>query len=126
MWAEFSVLQGAMRSIEQLTKEILALSSISRALLAATLVENLEFDIDSTLQATWITEAKLRRDECQNGSIQTIPGAEALAQVRQLLPHMMQDDLPSAHQAMAADTERECEALEWSNALIGDIADAAW
>jgi hypothetical protein len=40
-------------------------------------------------------------------------------------PHVMQDDLPSAYQAMAADTEREREALEWSNALIGDVADAA-
>jgi hypothetical protein len=40
-------------------------------------------------------------------------------------PHVMQDDLISAYQAMAADTEREQEALEWSNALIGDVADAA-
>jgi predicted CopG family antitoxin len=40
-------------------------------------------------------------------------------------PHVMQDDLCSAYQAMAADTEREREALEWSNALIGDVADAS-
>ncbi len=39
-------------------------------------------------------------------------------------PHVMQDDLTSAYQAMAADTDREQEALEWSNALIGDVADA--
>ncbi len=31
----------------------------------------------------------------------------------------MQEDLTSAYQAMAADTEREREALEWSNGLIG-------
>lgn len=41
-------------------------------------------------------------------------------------PHVMQDDLASAYQAMAADTDREQEALEWSNALIGDVADATW
>lgn len=39
-------------------------------------------------------------------------------------PYVMQDDLASAYQAMAADTDREQEALEWSNALIGDVADA--
>jgi hypothetical protein len=39
--------------------------------------------------------------------------------------HVMQDDLPSAYQAMAADTERECEALGWSNALIRDVADVS-
>jgi Putative addiction module component len=115
-----------MRSIEQLIEEILALPSISRVLLAATLLESLEFDIDSTPQETWVTEAKRRRDEGQNGSVQTIPGAEALAQVRQLLRYAMHDDLFSAYQAMAADTEREREALEWSNALIGDVANAAW
>jgi Putative addiction module component len=74
-----------MRSIEQLTKEILSLPSLSRALLAETLVESLEFDTDSTLQATWVTEAKRRRDEVRNGTVQPIPGAEALDQVRQLL-----------------------------------------
>jgi Putative addiction module component len=74
-----------MRSIEQLTKEILSLPSISRALLAETLVESLEFDTDPTLQATWIAEAERRRDEVRNGSVQTIPGAEALAQARRIL-----------------------------------------
>ena len=40
-------------------------------------------------------------------------------------PHVTQDDLASAYQEMAADTEREREALAWSNALIGDAADEA-
>ena len=39
--------------------------------------------------------------------------------------HVVTDELVSGYQAMAADTEREHEALEWSNALIGDVADAA-
>jgi predicted CopG family antitoxin len=33
-------------------------------------------------------------------------------------PHVMKEDLASAYQAMAADTEREREALEWSNGLM--------
>lgn len=39
-------------------------------------------------------------------------------------PYVLQEDLASAYQAMAMDTEREQEALEWSQALIGDVADA--
>jgi predicted CopG family antitoxin len=35
-------------------------------------------------------------------------------------PHVLKEDLASAYQAMAADTEREREALEWSNGLIGN------
>jgi hypothetical protein len=74
-----------MRSIEELTEELLALPSVSRALLAEKLVESLEFDIDPTIQAAWITEAKKRRDQVRDGSVQPIPGEEALAQVRRLL-----------------------------------------
>jgi hypothetical protein len=115
-----------MRSIEQLTKEILSLPSISRAILAETLLKSLELDTDPMLQEAWVNKAELRRDQLQNGSVQPIPVMEALAQVKQMLPLVMRDDLLSAYQVMAADTEREREALEWSNALIGDVADATW
>jgi hypothetical protein len=74
-----------MRSIEQLTEEILALPSASRALLAEKLIESLEFDIDPEIQAAWTTEAKKRRDEIRDGVVQPIPGEEALEQVRRLL-----------------------------------------
>ena len=74
-----------MRSIEQLTEELLALPSVSRALLAEKLVKSLEFDTDPTIQAAWVTEAKKRRDQIRNGSIQPLAGEEALSQVRRLL-----------------------------------------
>lgn len=74
-----------MRSIEQLTEEILSLPNASRAFLADKLVESLEFDTDSTIQAVWVTEAKRRRDEIRDGSVQPISGEEALAQVRRLI-----------------------------------------
>ena len=74
-----------MRSIEKLTEEILSLPSGSRALLADKLVESLEFDTNSAIQAVWLTEAKSRRDEVRDGSVQPISGEEALAQVRRLL-----------------------------------------
>lgn len=34
-------------------------------------------------------------------------------------PHVLQENFASAYQAMAADQEREKNALEWSNGLIG-------
>ena len=74
-----------MRSIEQLTEEILSLPSASRALLADKLVESLEFDTDPAIQAVWIAEAKRRRDEVRNGSVQPIAGEDALAQIRRLI-----------------------------------------
>lgn len=74
-----------MRSIEQLTEELLSLPNESRALLADKLVESLEFDTDSTIQEVWVAEAKRRRAEIRDGSVQPIPGEDALAQVRQLI-----------------------------------------
>jgi predicted CopG family antitoxin len=40
-------------------------------------------------------------------------------------PHVIGTDLESGYQAMAADEAREAEAREWSEATIGDVADAA-
>ncbi len=74
-----------MRSIEELTKEILALPSVSRELLVEKLVESLEVESDPTIQTAWITEAKQRRDEIRNGIVQPISGQEALEQIRQML-----------------------------------------
>jgi hypothetical protein len=65
--------------------EALALPSASRVLLAEKLVESLEFDTDETFQAIWVSEAKRRRDEVQNGTVMPILGDEAFAQVRRLL-----------------------------------------
>jgi hypothetical protein len=74
-----------MRSIEQLTEELMSLPSASRALLADKLVESLEFDTDPAIQAVWVAEAKRRRAELLDGTVQGTPGDEALAQVRRLL-----------------------------------------
>ncbi|MFB2835249.1 addiction module protein [Floridanema evergladense] len=74
-----------MRSLDQLTQELLSLPSTSRALLAEKLVESLEFDTDPAIQSAWLTEAKRRRDEIKNNTVEPISGEEALAQVRRLL-----------------------------------------
>lgn len=74
-----------MRSIEELTEEILALPSLSREFLAEKLVESLELESDPNIQKAWTTEAKKRRDEIRNGIVQPISGQEALEQIRQIL-----------------------------------------
>lgn len=38
-------------------------------------------------------------------------------------PHLIAEDLSDAYAMMAADEERELEASEWSEALVGDVAD---
>ena len=54
--------------------------------LADKLVESLEFDTDSAMQAAWVTEAKRRRDEVTRWfCFQPIPGEDTLAQVRRLI-----------------------------------------
>jgi predicted CopG family antitoxin len=40
-------------------------------------------------------------------------------------PHVTSDELSEGYRAMAADEEREREALEWSEELIGDGARAS-
>lgn len=41
-----------------------------------------------------------------------------------LRPHVVDSSLDEGYRAMAADQQRETEALEWCNALAGDMADA--
>jgi hypothetical protein len=38
-------------------------------------------------------------------------------------PHVVQDDLEAGCRAMAADAEREQDATEWIEGLIGDVAE---
>jgi predicted CopG family antitoxin len=40
-------------------------------------------------------------------------------------PHVVKDDLDEAYAEMAADRQREEEALEWSEALVGDVISQA-
>jgi predicted CopG family antitoxin len=42
-----------------------------------------------------------------------------------LRPHVLGATLDDGYRAMAADQEREAEALAWCNALAGDVADEA-
>jgi hypothetical protein len=41
-------------------------------------------------------------------------------------PHVLSADLEAGYARMAQDEAREAEALEWAEATVGDVADAAW
>jgi hypothetical protein len=40
-------------------------------------------------------------------------------------PHVVLRDLEAAYKQMAEDEKREAEALEWSEATVGDVSDEA-
>ena len=41
-------------------------------------------------------------------------------------PYVVTDALEAGYRMMAADSAQEAEALEWAEALIGDVADETW
>lgn len=41
-------------------------------------------------------------------------------------PHVLHPDLDAAYAEMAQDEQRERDALEWSEAFVGDVNDEAW
>ncbi|MGB8699964.1 MAG: hypothetical protein WCD18_11155 [Thermosynechococcaceae cyanobacterium] len=60
-------------------------------------------------------------EQVYNGLYQVV-GKGAISQFIENLvrPHVIQDDLDAAYQQMADDKDREAEAWEWAEALIGD------
>jgi putative addiction module component (TIGR02574 family) len=72
-------------TLEQLAKQAMTLPAESRARLADILVDSLDAEELGTIDRLWIAEAKRRRDEVRTGRVETIPGDEALRQVRDSL-----------------------------------------
>lgn len=69
-------------TVEDLMKRAMELSAEERAQLADELVESLDTKTLSELDKRWLAVAKRRRDEVRNGYGQTVPGPQALQQVR--------------------------------------------
>jgi hypothetical protein len=69
-------------TVEQIVDEALGLPSEARALLADRLVESLDPAEDGYVRRLWVAEALRRRDDVRSGRVRTVPGEEALAQVR--------------------------------------------
>ena len=64
-------------------------------------------------------------DEAVYEGLRRMVGQRKISQFIENLvkPHIADTTLNEGYRAMAADTVREAEALEWSNALAADIAD---
>ncbi len=69
-------------TVEQLVTQAMKLPSESRARLADLLVESLDADDLGSIEQAWIVEAKRRRDDVRAGRVETVPGEEALRDVR--------------------------------------------
>ena len=72
-------------TLEQVTEQAMALPSESRAQLADLLVESLDGEELGPIEQLWVVEAKRRRDDVRSGTVKTVPGEEALRNVRDLL-----------------------------------------
>jgi hypothetical protein len=74
-----------MLTLEQLISEATALPDASKAILLDRIMESMAIDADRDVLDEGIKIAQTRLAEIENGTVQTIPGDIALAQVRQLL-----------------------------------------
>ena len=62
-------------------------------------------------------------EEVYNGLYQVVGRRRISRFIEDLLrPHVLQQDLDAAYEQMATDEEREAEALEWAEAMIGDVS----
>ena len=64
-------------------------------------------------------------DEAVYDGLYRVVGPRRISQFIEKLvrPHVLTDNLDAAYAEMAADEEREQEAHQWSEALIGDVSD---
>jgi predicted CopG family antitoxin len=64
-------------------------------------------------------------DEAVYEGLYRMVGKRLISQFIETLvrPHVLDTTLDDGYRAMAADQEREAEALEWCNTLIEDLAD---
>ncbi len=64
-------------------------------------------------------------DEHVYDGLHTTIGRRNISQFIEALvrPHVIGSELEAAYRQMAADEEREAEALDWAEATLGDVAD---
>ena len=74
------------KTVQELAEQAMNLPTESRARLADLLVESLDADELGPIDRQWLAEAKRRRDEVRSGSVETVPGDEALKKVRDVVP----------------------------------------
>jgi len=86
-------------NVEEVTESALALPSEARVWLADRLVECLDPAENGNLHTLWVVEAHRRLNEVRSGSVEIIPGPEALKRVRPLVTAA--EAVPSASCSLA-------------------------
>ena len=71
-------------TIEQLESEALKLPASSRAELAEKLVGSLHVVEDAAHRREWAEEAQRRLEDVRAGRVETIPGEQVFAEIRQM------------------------------------------
>ena len=72
-------------NFDELEKEALALSSREKAMLARTLIDDLDPIADPGAEELWIQEAKRRHEAYRSGGMETASMEEAMQRARQRL-----------------------------------------
>ena len=74
-----------MTTTAKLTQEILSLPCEDRIRIVETILESLNAPDDKNIEHAWAVEAERRIDDLNAGQVQSIPGAEVFADIRQRL-----------------------------------------
>jgi hypothetical protein len=74
-----------MLTLDQLIAEATALPDIDKTILLEKILDSITGKIDQDILQKGLQKAKERLNEIENGTVETIPGDIALAQVRKLL-----------------------------------------
>ncbi len=72
-------------NLEGLEKEVRALSSREKAVLARTLIEDLDAVVDENVEEIWIEEVQRRYEAYRAGDLKAVPGEETMRRARQRL-----------------------------------------
>lgn len=73
------------QAVAKIIEEMEQLSPSDRAELADCMVETLVRDTAPEIEQAWINEVRRRMSEIESGEVESIPGEQALAQVRRLV-----------------------------------------
>jgi putative addiction module component (TIGR02574 family) len=74
-----------MTTTAKLTEEILSLPCEDRIRIVETILESLNAPDDKNIEQAWAVEAERRIDDLNAGQVQSIPGVEVFADIRQRL-----------------------------------------
>jgi putative addiction module component (TIGR02574 family) len=74
-----------MTTTAKLPEEILSLPCEDRIRIVETILESLNAPDDKNIEQAWAVEAERRIDDLNAGQVQSIPGVEVFADIRQRL-----------------------------------------